>query len=67
MSGPCTKDAASPFLGARVRILDAKDIVGRVVAVTSHLDGTTTFGVDYWSNGSRSSVGCRADEMDVIS
>lgn len=53
-------------VGDRVRITDAKDIAGRVVSVTSHLDGTTTFGVAFWNNGSRETISCRADELEVI-
>lgn len=52
-------------LGAHVRIVDAKDITGRVVAVTVHLDGTTTFGVAYWNNGTRETISFRADELEV--
>lgn len=53
-------------LGARVRIVDARDIVGTVVATTHHLDGSSRLVVDYWSNGSRESLACEARELEVL-
>lgn len=53
-------------LGTRVRIVDARDIVGTVVAITHHIDGSHRLGVDYWANGSRQSLACEARELEVV-
>lgn len=54
-------------LGARVRIVDARDIVGTVVAITHHIDGSRRYHVDYWANGSRSSLSCESRELEILS
>ena len=54
-----------PHLGARVRIIEAADIKGIVVAETRHIDGTTTFTVEFWHNGDRCNLNCEPRELEV--
>lgn len=52
-------------LGVRVSITDG-DCTGRIVDHTRYLDGSERFGVEYWHNGERKFVNCRADELEAV-
>jgi len=51
------------WLGKRVRIKEADDIVGVVRSVTIYMDETYQVEVSWWSQGERKATSCYADEI----